>query len=153
MHVADRMRQGPFRTPRAAPTFFCGSQQPPPCRSWSLQINDALGAKGTVSQVRFIPKVPSASIQRPRRANHLRRDQDPHRSRRQPAFNAPAELNFTDLLKKVPTVIRHGLYVDETSATSTTHPAGRALPRVWGDNISYGTTSYLCQQPLILALI
>ena len=68
-----------------------------------------------------------------------------------PAFNAPAELGFADLLTKVEQVIRLGLHVDETSATSTTHVPAAHFLESWGDAISYSGT-YLSIQPLILPL-
>jgi len=132
--------------------IFCGSQQPTAVQQLVAQMNDALGARGTVSQVRFVPKVAAASI------NDLAAQITSGAIKTliilggNPAFNAPADLNFTDLLNKVPTVIRHGLYVDETSATATTHLPAAHFLESWGDAISYGTTVYLSQQPLILPL-
>ena len=131
---------------------FCGSQQPTEVQHLVAQMNDALGARGTVSQVRFVPKVAATSITDLAAQITAGSIKTLIVLGGNPAFNAPAELNFTDLLKKVPTVIRHGLYVDETSATSTTHLPGAHFLEYWGDNISYGTTSYLCQQPMILPL-
>jgi MoCo/4Fe-4S cofactor protein with predicted Tat translocation signal len=131
---------------------FCGSQQPTAVQELVASINDALGSKGTVSQVRFIPKVESASIQDLAAQITSGAIKTLIVLGGNPAFNAPAELDFTDLLNKVPVVIRHGLYVDETSATSTTHLPAAHFLEYWGDNISYGTTSYLSQQPLILPL-
>ena len=68
-----------------------------------------------------------------------------------PAFNAPAELGFADLLGKVEQVIRLGLHVDETSATCTTHVPAAHFLESWGDAVSYSGT-YLSIQPLILPL-
>ncbi len=65
-----------------------------------------------------------------------------------PAFDAPADLGFADLLRKPGTVIRLGLYEDETARL-----ADWALPMAhpltaWGDGLSWDGTIDL-QQPLI----
>ena len=131
---------------------LCGSQQPPEVQALVQQINDALGAKGAIYQERFVPKQPAATI------GDLAAQMASGAIKTlfvlggNPAFNAPAELNFTDLLNKVPQVIRLGLHVDETSATSTTHLPAAHFLEYWGDALSYDTTTYLCQQPLILPL-
>ncbi len=50
-----------------------------------------------------------------------------------PAYDAPADLVFADLLKSVPEVVRYGYYADETSAVSGAHiPAAHYLES-WGD--------------------
>ncbi len=54
-----------------------------------------------------------------------------------PAYTAPADLEFAELLKKVPTTVRLGLYEDETSRLCTWHlPAAHSLES-WGDTVSY----------------
>ena len=130
----------------------CGSQQPAAVQDAVAALNDALGARGTVYQPRFVPKVAAATIADLATQITSGAIKTLFVLSGNPAFNAPAELNFTDLLSKVPQVIRHGLYVDETSATSTTHLPAAHFLEYWGDNISYGTTNYLCQQPMILPL-
>jgi MoCo/4Fe-4S cofactor protein with predicted Tat translocation signal len=65
-----------------------------------------------------------------------------------PAFTAPTELGFDELLGQVEQVIRLGLHVDETSATATTHVPATHFLEVWGDNWSWDGT-YLSQQPII----
>ncbi len=136
----------------------CGSQQPTAVQQLVAQINDALGARGTVYEPRFIPKVSAASISDLATQITAGAIKTLIVLGGNPAFNAPAELGFADtkdnpsILNKVPQVIRHGLYVDETSATSTIHLPAAHFLEYWGDNISYGTTTYLCQQPMILPL-
>ncbi len=75
-----------------------------------------------------------------------------------PAFNAPADLKFAKLLQNV-TVIRHGLYEDETSLDNSTEkhrwvkwhvPAAHYL-EAWGDGRA-SDNSILSQQPMILPL-
>ncbi len=65
-----------------------------------------------------------------------------------PAYNAPADLDFAALLKRVKTTIRLGLHADETSSAATWHlPAAHYLES-WGDaRTSDGTIVPV--QPLI----
>jgi molybdopterin-containing oxidoreductase family iron-sulfur binding subunit len=50
-----------------------------------------------------------------------------------PAYNAPADLEFATLMKRVQTTVRLGLHADETSAAATWHlPAAHYLES-WGD--------------------
>ncbi|HEY4301557.1 MAG TPA: TAT-variant-translocated molybdopterin oxidoreductase [Candidatus Didemnitutus sp.] len=50
-----------------------------------------------------------------------------------PAYNAPADLEFASALKSVADVIRFGSHVDETSAISGTHLAATHYLESWGD--------------------
>jgi MoCo/4Fe-4S cofactor protein with predicted Tat translocation signal len=68
-----------------------------------------------------------------------------------PVYNALANLNWADLQKTVPTVVRLGYYEDETSESSQWHvPAAHFLEQ-WGDvRASDGTYGII--QPMILPL-
>jgi MoCo/4Fe-4S cofactor protein with predicted Tat translocation signal len=70
-----------------------------------------------------------------------------------PVYDAPADLNFADVLKsgKVPVRVHHGLYQDETAELCQWHvPATHELES-WGDARAYdGTVSIV--QPLIAPL-
>jgi molybdopterin-containing oxidoreductase family iron-sulfur binding subunit len=68
-----------------------------------------------------------------------------------PAYNAPADLNWPELQKKVPQVIRHGYYNDETSALSGTHLAAAHYLESWGDAMGHDGTVFAIQ-PMILPL-
>ena len=77
-----------------------------------------------------------------------------------PAFNAPANLKFAKLLNNVKTVIRHGIYEDETSVSVEEDgksrwvkwhvPAAHYL-EAWGDGRATDG-SLVSQQPMILPL-
>jgi MoCo/4Fe-4S cofactor protein with predicted Tat translocation signal len=138
--------------------IICGSQQPPEVQELVAQINGALGNKDITVFPRFVPHVNAAGI------GDLA-DQIKQGAIKtlfvlggNPAFNAPAELGFASLpdqpslLAKVEQVIRLGLHVDETSATSTTHIPQAHFLESWGDSLTYDSSTYLCQQPLILPL-
>src|SRR5208337_1304328 len=68
-----------------------------------------------------------------------------------PAYDAPADLGFKELLPKVQFSVRLGLYEDETSALCHWHiPQAHDLES-WGDARAYdGTVSVI--QPLIAPL-
>ncbi len=71
-----------------------------------------------------------------------------------PAFNAPADLDWRGLQKSVGEVIRVGYYVDETSkvnAAATTHIARAHYLESWGDARAIDGT-VLPIQPMILPL-
>ena len=68
-----------------------------------------------------------------------------------PAYNAPADLEFGALLKSVPDVIRYGYYYDETSALAGTHLAATHYLESWGDARTADGT-ILPVQPMILPL-
>ena len=68
-----------------------------------------------------------------------------------PAYNAPTDLNWPEQQKKVSTVVRHGLFEDETSVGAKWHlPAAHYLES-WGDDRSSDGT-YVAVQPMILPL-
>jgi MoCo/4Fe-4S cofactor protein with predicted Tat translocation signal len=68
-----------------------------------------------------------------------------------PAYNAPADLEFGALLKSVPDVIRYGYYEDETSALAGTHLASTHYLESWGDARTVDGT-ILPIQPMIMPL-
>ena len=68
-----------------------------------------------------------------------------------PAYNAPVDLDWAELQKKVPQVIRHGYYEDETSALANVHVAAAHYLESWGDaRTADGTVVPV--QPMILPL-
>ncbi len=68
-----------------------------------------------------------------------------------PAYNAPADLDFGALLKSVPDVIRYGYYADETAALAGTHLAATHYLESWSDGRTVDGT-IVPIQPMILPL-
>ncbi|MFN7017193.1 MAG: TAT-variant-translocated molybdopterin oxidoreductase, partial [Fimbriimonadales bacterium] len=68
-----------------------------------------------------------------------------------PAYNAPADLNFKELIPKVPFSVHHGMYVDETAALCVWHLPESHPFEVWGDARAFDGTVTI-QQPLIFPL-
>ncbi len=68
-----------------------------------------------------------------------------------PAYNAPADLNFPALLKKIPSVIRYGYHIDETSELAGVQLAATHYLESWGDARTVDGT-IVAIQPMILPL-
>ncbi|HEU0141328.1 MAG TPA: TAT-variant-translocated molybdopterin oxidoreductase [Bryobacteraceae bacterium] len=68
-----------------------------------------------------------------------------------PVFNAPADLQFEAALRKVPTVIHHGLEYDETAALAGWHVPAAHYMESWSDARAWDGTATV-QQPLIQPL-
>jgi len=68
-----------------------------------------------------------------------------------PAYDAPADLGFADLIKSVPNVVRYGYYVDETSQVSGTHLHAAHYLESWGDARTADGT-IVPVQPMIVPL-
>jgi molybdopterin-containing oxidoreductase family iron-sulfur binding subunit len=68
-----------------------------------------------------------------------------------PAYNAPADLEFGALLKSVPDVIRFGYYADETAALAGTTLAATHYLESWSDGRTLDGT-IVPIQPMILPL-
>ncbi|HXG61718.1 MAG TPA: 4Fe-4S dicluster domain-containing protein [Planctomycetota bacterium] len=68
-----------------------------------------------------------------------------------PVYNAPADLDFAEALRRVPFSVRLGVYEDETSAHCLWHlPEAHPL-ETWGDARAFDGTATI-QQPLISPL-
>jgi MoCo/4Fe-4S cofactor protein with predicted Tat translocation signal len=124
----------------------CGSQQPSAVHAAVAAINSALGAPAT--KTLDFPLSPSSSL------SDLAEQISQGSIKTlivlcgNPAFSAPTELGFEEVLGQVEQVIRLGSHVDETSATSTTHVPAKHFLEAWGDNTAWDGT-YLSQQPII----
>ncbi len=68
-----------------------------------------------------------------------------------PVYSAPRDLNFKDAMKKVPLIVHHGLYHDETAEHAHWHVPEAHFLESWSDARSHdGTASII--QPLIAPL-
>jgi molybdopterin-containing oxidoreductase family iron-sulfur binding subunit len=68
-----------------------------------------------------------------------------------PAYDAPADIDFASLLNAVPLSVHLSPYVDETSQLATVHVPQAHFLECWGDSRGHDGTM-ACQQPLILPL-
>jgi MoCo/4Fe-4S cofactor protein with predicted Tat translocation signal len=62
-----------------------------------------------------------------------------------PVYSAPADLGFAEALKRVPTVVHHGLYVDETARVSQWHIPAAHLLETWSDARAFDGTATIIQ--------
>jgi len=131
---------------------ICGSQQPQAVHDIVAQINQSLGNKGITYHDRFVPHVQSSTIFDLSTQISAGIVKTLFVVGGNPVFNAPVELGFDALLPKVDKVVRLGLYVDETSAVSTTHIPAAHFLESWGDSLAYDSATYLSQQPLVMPL-
>ncbi|HYF48414.1 MAG TPA: TAT-variant-translocated molybdopterin oxidoreductase [Planctomycetota bacterium] len=140
---------------RGASLVVCGEQLPPHIHAVVHAINAELEAPGkTLSYTRPVQAEPFDALES---IKALSRDIGAGRVSTliiiggNPVFNAPADLDFGDLLARVNLRVRMGLYEDETSAHCHWHIPQTHELEAWSDARAFdGTTSIM--QPLTLPL-
>lgn len=128
-----------------------GEQQPAWVQALVLAINGALGGLGSTLTGLTTGEKPAASITDLATAISSAAVKTLFIFGGNPAYNAPANLGFAELLKKVHTSVRLGLFEDETSKVSTWHVPAAHFLEAWGDVRTYDGT-YTAIQPMILPL-
>ncbi|HEY5742338.1 MAG TPA: TAT-variant-translocated molybdopterin oxidoreductase, partial [Terrimicrobiaceae bacterium] len=130
---------------------IAGLQQPAWVQTLAMGINQALGNIGTTLLGANTGERPSASISDLAAAINSNAVKALFVLGGNPAYNAPADLDFATLLKKVPKSVHLGLFEDETSKLCTWHlPAAHYL-ETWSDVCAYEGT-YSVVQPMIFPL-
>jgi MoCo/4Fe-4S cofactor protein with predicted Tat translocation signal len=137
---------------RSRGVILVGPRQAPAVHALAAVLNHALDAVGTTLTYTSAPD--------PERPSHLAAVAELAARMRggevetllilggNPAYDAPADLGFADLLAAVPNTIHLSLYDDETSQRCRWHlPAAHALES-WGDGAAWDGTVTL-RQPLI----
>jgi molybdopterin-containing oxidoreductase family iron-sulfur binding subunit len=129
-----------------------GPRQAPGVHALAAVLNHALGATGSTITYTAEPN--------PDRPSHMdaisdlsRRIQDDEIETLlilggNPAYDAPADLGFSDLLARVPVSVHLSQYDDETSQRCTWHLPGAHTLEAWGDGTAWDGTLTL-RQPLI----
>jgi MoCo/4Fe-4S cofactor protein with predicted Tat translocation signal len=131
--------------------IVAGERQPPLVHALTCFLNDAL--KNTGSTVEYRPAVAeeNQSIEELAKAIVETKVKSLVIIGGNPAFNAPADIGFGVALETVPTVIRLGMFLDETSEKSTWRLPLAHYLEAWGDaETADGTYSMI--QPLIAPL-
>jgi molybdopterin-containing oxidoreductase family iron-sulfur binding subunit len=145
-----------------ASLVVAGSQQPVPVQLMVYGINAALKNIGTTMIVRDFPRNPrTQSILQLAAEIAAGRVKQLFIFGGDPVYNAPrglAEdpeskqlLDWADLQKKVPEVVRVGYYEDATSALSKWHVPAAHYLESWGDAVTW-EGAYVAIQPMILPL-
>ncbi len=132
--------------------ILVGPRQAPAVHALAAVLNHALGAVGHTLTYSSVPD--------PDRPSHLEAIAELAARIGQgdvetllilggnPAYSAPGDLGFADLLASVPTSIHLSLYDDETSQRCTWHLPGAHLLESWGDGTAWDGTLTM-RQPLI----
>lgn len=131
--------------------ILVGPQQPAWVQALGLQINSALGNLGTTLTSFAKPAASTTSLPNLCTAIKAGKVATVFILGGNPAYNAPADLRFAESLKRVETVVRLGLYEDETSALSRWHIPAAHFLETWSDARAADGT-YTSVQPMILPL-
>jgi molybdopterin-containing oxidoreductase family iron-sulfur binding subunit len=131
--------------------IVAGAHQPAATHALAYLMNAALGNIGrTIDFVAAEPSV-AATIQQLAAAIQAGSVKTLLILGGNPVYNAPADVDWPALQKAVPEVIRHGYYVDETSAVAGVHLAATHYLESWGDARTADGT-IVPVQPMILPL-
>ncbi len=131
-----------------------GAHQPPDVHAIALAINEALGAVGSTLELVASETGDIATIGQ--LSKYLAAAESNGTKTLiilggNPAYNAPANFDFTALVKKVKQVVRFGYYADETSQLAGTHLVAAHYLESWGDARTADGT-LVPVQPMILPL-
>jgi molybdopterin-containing oxidoreductase family iron-sulfur binding subunit len=140
---------------RGRSLVLAGRGQPPLVHALAHWLNVVLGNVGRMLEYRAPaaarPEAAVASIGALAEAMHAKQVEALVILGGNPAYDAPAELNFGDQLAEVPFSLHLSLFADETSAGCKWHVPEAHLFESWGDTrASDGTVSIV--QPLIAPL-
>ncbi len=128
-----------------------GEQQPAWVQALVFGINEALGNHGATILGAQTGEKPSASITDLSTAIRAGAVKTLFILGGNPAYNAPADLGFSDILQAVPDTVRLGLFEDETSQLCRWQVPAAHYLESWGDVRSFDGT-YTPVQPMILPL-
>ncbi len=136
---------------KGASLVLAGSRQPAAVQVLVAAINAALGNIGKTIVGRKLSAKPAQTIA------ELAKDITDKKVKTlvivggNPVYNAPSDLNWPELQKSVPTVIRLGHGEDETSHLSHWNAPLAHYLESWGDGLA-ADGSYMSVQPMILPL-
>ena len=132
-----------------------GREQPAALHALAYAINAALGASGTTS--RYIEPLTAAETGHMASLAALAEDMAAGAVSQlliiggNPAYDAPADLDFADLIRRVPVSIHLGLYRDETAAAARWHLPRKHALESWGDGRAFEGTAGI-RQPVATPL-
>jgi MoCo/4Fe-4S cofactor protein with predicted Tat translocation signal len=139
---------------KGASIVIAGAHQPPQVHALAYAMNAFLGNLGRT--VEFVAVEPSPAIGLADLTAQIKNGDVKTLVvlGGNPAYNAPADLDWPGLQKSVPEVVRYGYYVDETSvipSASRVHIAATHFLESWGDARAFDGT-IVPIQPMILPL-
>ncbi|MBV8378068.1 MAG: TAT-variant-translocated molybdopterin oxidoreductase, partial [Verrucomicrobia bacterium] len=130
---------------------LAGNRFPAWVHSVVLAMNNALGAFGSTLSLWSVPRVKTENL------GALVTDAKSHAIKKlfilsgNPVYTAPADLDWSDVQRSIPEVVRLGYSMDETSADANWHVPEAHFLESWGDQRAPDGT-YLPIQPMILPL-
>jgi len=136
---------------RGESLLVVGAHQPIATHALAYLMNAVLGNLGCTIDFVAVEPTASATIQQLAAAIHAGSVKTLLILGGNPVYNAPADVDWPTLQKAVPEVIRHGYYVDETSALAGVHLAATHYLESWGDARAPDGT-IVPVQPMILPL-
>lgn len=146
---------GDLQKQKGKSVVIAGEDQSPAVHALAHAINQALGNVGTT--VVHTDPIEAAPIDQFASLKELVTDINAERVELllivggNPVYNAPADLNFLEALRKVPLRVHMGLYNDETAEQCHWHIPETHYLESWGDARAHdGTVSII--QPMILPL-
>jgi MoCo/4Fe-4S cofactor protein with predicted Tat translocation signal len=128
-----------------------GPLTPAPLQVLVHAINNALGNVGSTLLPVATDATPAASIQDLAKAMDKGRVKSLLILGGNPVYDAPADLDFTGLLAKVPESLHLGLFSDETAKACRWHVPAAHYLESWGD-VRTADGTYTTVQPMILPL-
>jgi MoCo/4Fe-4S cofactor protein with predicted Tat translocation signal len=128
-----------------------GSHQPVEVHELVFFINDLLGANGHTVNYLNLPNYSASTIQNLGVALENGRIETLIIVGGNPAYNAPADLNWLELQKSVTEVVRYGYFFDETSIEATYHISATHYLESWSDGRTFDGT-VVPVQPMIRPL-
>lgn len=117
----------------------------------AMALNTHLGANGKTISYTEVPVTDAQSIDILAEAVKGKKVETLVIMGGNPAYNAPAKLDWANLKSSVPEVIRYGYYFDETSEVSNYHIAANHYLESWSDGRTW-EGAYVPVQPMILPL-
>ena len=136
---------------RGRSIVLVGERQPAWVQILGLALNQALGNVGATLWGTVTDEKPAASLSDLAAAMKAGVIKTLFVLGGNPAYNAPADLDFSGLLKNVPQSVRLGLFEDETSKLCRWHVPAAHYLEAWGDVSAFDGT-YSVIQPMILPL-
>ena len=136
---------------RGKSVVIAGSHLPHEVHQLVYFINDLLGAGGKTVNYLELPSSEADSILGLAEKIESGRIETLVIIGGNPVYNAPADVKWQELQKKVPEVVRYGYYFDETSLSAKYHIAATHYLESWGDGRTYDGT-LVPVQPMTLPL-
>lgn len=118
---------------KGASLVVAGAHQPAAVHAMAYAMNVALGNVGSTVDFVEVPDDTASSIRDLAAAAKSGAVKTLIVVNGNPAYNAPADLDFSKLLGRIPQVIRYGYHFDETSQLAAVHVAATHYLESWGD--------------------